>query len=245
MVFSFSAGFLSLFYIFVRRGTVSNCHLCTLVDAWIDVKCTDSRWFGLSNLGARQSGSLTVFVQLLDSDLESSDSSPEGISPPSLDIFVVLMTEEAKAKARECEAEGRWLKKQQDELVWHQELRRHDRAASDAILQTKMGAHDVFMTPQHNIVVPKALVNTIDLPENPVLNSSWPRWRLWSRLLPANIKRWHLPSSLTWPASHPSGCWYFLTTLLSNLIPSNDARNMGGNYLHLQKWICKRTDLPM
>lgn len=102
---------------------------------------------------------------------ESSNNTPAS-SHKLQDVFVILHTE-TDVKQQEREAEEHRIRQQQEELAKRMaDLHQRGRTAQEAILQAKLGEHDVFMTSQHNIVVAKGLLNNIKFPEDPTINNT-------------------------------------------------------------------------
>uniref|UniRef100_A0A0E0K057 Uncharacterized protein n=1 Tax=Oryza punctata TaxID=4537 RepID=A0A0E0K057_ORYPU len=114
-------------------------------------------------LGSYWVGFLEESVRLSHSDMESSNNIPTSPHSPR-DIFIV-MHQEMEADRLEGEEEERRIKQQQEDLQWRmEEFRQRDRATRDAILQTKLGEHDVFMTPSTTSSQPRHCSTTTTSP---------------------------------------------------------------------------------
>uniref|UniRef100_A0A0E0LYA8 Uncharacterized protein n=1 Tax=Oryza punctata TaxID=4537 RepID=A0A0E0LYA8_ORYPU len=124
-----------------------------------------------SECGSKWVGFLDTSEHIPYSMDESSNDTPTSSHKPR-DIFIILQSK-TNAERQEHEAKEWCIRQQQEELTKRmEELRQRGRSNQEAIPEAKLGEHDFFMTPQHNIVVAKALLDNITFPEDPMINST-------------------------------------------------------------------------
>lgn len=95
-----------------------------------------------------------------DSDSESSNNTPTSSRRPQ-EIFITFQETDEERRSAASNLNRRL-----------NELRQRGCAAQDAILQTKLGERDVFTMPQNNKIAAKALLDNIQVPNDPAINTT-------------------------------------------------------------------------
>uniref|UniRef100_A0A0E0P564 Uncharacterized protein n=1 Tax=Oryza rufipogon TaxID=4529 RepID=A0A0E0P564_ORYRU len=95
-----------------------------------------------------------------DSDSESSNNTPTSSRRPQ-EVFIAFQETDEERRSAASNLNRRL-----------NELRQRGCAAQDAILQTKLGERDVFTMPQNNKIAAKALLDNIQVPNDPAINTT-------------------------------------------------------------------------